>query len=50
MDPPTTIHVALVFERLAVRRGWGMLLAMNLVVASPSINPSGGIWSRSPGW
>ena len=50
MDPPTTVLVALGFERLAVRRRWGMLLAMSLVVASLSINLWGVIWSRSPGW
>ena len=48
--PFALILVALGFERLAIRRRWGMLLAMGLVVASLSINLWGVIWSRSLGW
>ena len=48
--PFALVLVALGFERLAVRRRWGMLLAMSLVVASLSINLWGVIWSRSLGW
>ena len=48
--PFALVLVALGFERLAVRRRWGMLLAMGLVVASLSINLWGVIWSRSLGW
>jgi hypothetical protein len=48
--PFALVLVALGFERLGVRRRWGMLLAMGLVVASLSINLWGVIWSRSLGW
>jgi len=48
--PFAVVLVALGFERLAVRRRWGMLLGMSLVVVSLAINAWGVIWSRSLGW
>lgn len=48
--PFALVLVALGFERLAVRRRWGMLLAMSLVVVSLAINAWGVIWSRALGW
>jgi hypothetical protein len=48
--PFACVLVALGFERLAVRRGWGMLLAMSLVVVSLAVNLWGVVWSRSLGW
>ena len=48
--PFAMILVALGFERLAVRRSWGMLLAVGLVVVSLAVNLWGVIWSRSLGW
>jgi hypothetical protein len=48
--PFAVVLVALGFERLAVRRRWGMLLGMRLVVVSLAINAWGVIWSRSLGW
>jgi hypothetical protein len=48
--PFACVLVALGFERLAVRRRWGMLLAMSLVVVSLAVNLWGVVWSRSLGW
>ena len=42
--------VALGFERLAVRRRYGMLLGMALVVLSLAINLWGVLWSVALGW
>ena len=42
--------VALGFERLAVRRKYGMLLGMTLVVLSLAINLWGVLWSVALGW
>ena len=48
--PFAILLVAIGFERLAVRRRWGMLLAMGLVVVSLAVNLWGVTWSRSLGW
>ena len=48
--PFAMVLVALGFERLAARPGWGMPLAMSLVVVSLAINLWGAIWSRLLGW
>jgi hypothetical protein len=48
--PFAILLVAIGFERLAIRRRWGMLLAMGLVVVSLAVNLWGVIWSRSLGW
>ena len=50
-DPaPDDVLVALGFERIAIRRRYGMLLAMTLIVTSPAVNAWGGLWSRILGW
>lgn len=48
--PFAVVLVALGFERLAIGRRWGMLLAMTLVVLSLAINAWGVLWSRLLGW
>jgi len=37
-------------ERLGLRRRYGMLLAMSLVVLSLAVNAWGVLWSRALGW
>ena len=36
--------------RLGLRRGYGMLPGMSLIVASLAVNAWGGLWSRVLGW
>ena len=48
--PFALVLVALGFERLAVRRRYGMLLAMTLICVSLAVNAWGVLWSRSLGW
>lgn len=48
--PFAILLVALGFERLAIRRTWGMLVGMSLVVVSLAINLWGVLWSRLLGW
>ena len=43
-------RAALGLERLAVRRRYGMLLGMSLVVVSLAVNAWGVLWSRALGW
>jgi hypothetical protein len=48
--PFALLLVALGFERLAIRRTWGMLAGMGLVVISLAIDLWGVEWSRLLGW
>ena len=48
--PFALLLVALGFERLAVRRRWGMPLGMALVVLSVAINAWGVLWGVALGW
>jgi hypothetical protein len=48
--PFALVLVALGLERLAVRRRYGMLLGMSLVVLSLAVNAWGVLWSRALGW
>jgi hypothetical protein len=48
--PFALVLVGLGFERIAVRRRYGMLLAMILIVLSLAINAWGVLWSRLLGW
>jgi hypothetical protein len=36
--------------RLGLRRGYGMLLGMSLIVVSLAVNAWGVLWSRALGW
>ena len=48
--PFAVLLVALGMERLGLRRRYGMLLAMSLVVLSLAVNAWGVLWSRALGW
>ena len=48
--PFAVVLVALGMERLGLRRRYGMLLAMSLVVVSLAVNAWGVLWSRALGW
>jgi len=48
--PFAVLLVALGMERLGLRRRYGMLLAMSLVVVSLAVNVWGVLWSRALGW
>jgi hypothetical protein len=48
--PFAVLLVALGMQRLGVRRRYGMLLAMSLVVVSLAVNAWGVLWSRALGW
>jgi hypothetical protein len=48
--PFAVLLVALGIERLGLRRRYGILLAMSLIVVSLAINAWGVLWSRALGW
>ena len=48
--PFALVLVALGFQRIAIRRRYGMLLAMTLIVVSLAVNAWGVLWSRILGW
>ena len=48
--PFALVLVALGFERIAIRRRYGMLLAMTLIVTFLVVNAWGVLWSRILGW
>jgi hypothetical protein len=48
--PFAVLLVALGMERLGLRRRYGMLLGMCLVVVSLAVNLWGVLWSRALGW
>jgi hypothetical protein len=48
--PFALVLVALGLERLGLRRRYGMLLGMSLVVVSLAVNAWGVLWSRALGW
>jgi hypothetical protein len=48
--PFALLLVASGMARLGLRRRYGMLLGMSLIVGSLAVNAWGVLWSRAPGW